>query len=546
MCTYLKMLFWQYKVAISWVFACMLFESITAYFSPRVIQNILDKGFLAGNYHAVMLWSILLLLFALAGQLSKLAGEWKRTDVQCAFGETLYRSVLRHYMRLPYARIDRSSGAAIVQIQTDVQALLHLFDEASLFAFSRFLLFLGGFIGLFSIEPHMALLVVLFVPIKYLIVRKLSACNESFVDEWIRKTASFAQWFQDISQGIEDVKVYRLEQRVERESSYRQKSIQKLRRNINRNRSIYMMTDQISLHVLTTAVYVVSVYFFSKSTLSIGGIVAFVSYTIYVYSPISALVNFRYELSKILPSYRRLSEFFSIEEEDTEKGAVLSLPRYDKISLTNACFRFSRKPLLQDVSIEIKQGQVIAIKGDNGAGKTTLLRLLLYLYSADRGNLFFNAIPVSKIKPAAYRENFALVNQDTYIFRGTLRENIVLENVFDKRRYMDVLDCMGLRSLEDAEKYISHDSVSAGERRKIGWARAIYADRPIILLDEPFANLDASTKRRFTNEFQHMFRDKAVVIVTHDNERLPCVDYVYTITNYGRVEKEEISHENPE
>ena len=221
-----------------------------------------------------------------------------------------------------------------------------------------------------------------------------------------------------------------------------------------------------------------------------------------------------------------------------EKKQLLTL---SSIELRDICFTYREQPVLQHLSTTINKGDFIGITGESGIGKTTLMNVLLGFLPVDRGEIYFNNKPVSSELIKQYWPAIAYVRQQGFFIHDTLLRNITLEeDHYDRKQLQSAMHISGLEELvstfpEGIEKIITENgkNISGGQQQRISIARALYKNADLILLDEPFNELDAAATSSLLQHFKELAASgKSIVMITHDKESLQYCNKTISIDAY--------------
>jgi ATP-binding cassette subfamily B protein len=224
-------------------------------------------------------------------------------------------------------------------------------------------------------------------------------------------------------------------------------------------------------------------------------------------------------------------EFLNLKESVTAaEPVIVPAPLKEKIVADNVSFTYPGNSFrtINNVSFEIKRGEIIALVGPNGAGKSTLVRLLCRLYDSDSGNLKYDGSDIRNIDPEEYRKQFSVIFQDFMLYNLTAGENILMGNIDEKNpavRIKASAKSTGVHDLIDSlpngyETVIGNlfdDSreLSWGEWQKIALARALFRDAPILILDEPSSALDADTEYDIFSRFREIVKGRTSILISH-------------------------------
>lgn len=389
---------------------------------------------------------------------------------------------------------------------------------------------------------RMSILVIIFIPIKCIVMKYFAKKQKSIMEDFIRRNQEYAKWFGDTVEGIKEVKLFNIFDKKHNEFLIRQKGIIDKQKQMNMLSQWNIITDSIMVQLLSTVLYIVGGSLVFDLQLSVGSVFAFITYSSYVTGPISAILNIGYLLSGIIPSTKRYYEFMDLQEE-TESGKHLE-PIFGELRLQNVSFSYEvGKPVLRAINLTFPKGSKTALMGRNGSGKTTIINLLTRVYNPVSGYILLNETDISEISLHKYRNMVSVVSQQIYLFNDTIRNNICLyQNVSDEV----IRAACNESGLEDFLKEVSLDYVvgqngamlSGGQKQKIALVRALVHDKPIIIFDEVTSNTDSYSEYQINNLLHTRLKNKTVIIITHKREILSEVDRIIMLRD-GIVVKNE-------
>ena len=189
--------------------------------------------------------------------------------------------------------------------------------------------------------------------------------------------------------------------------------------------------------------------------------------------------------------------------------------------------RYGKRTVVNDVSINVKQGEIVGLLGPNGAGKTTLVNLILRLLYPEGGTITCNGNKLDHYNMSSYRELFSVVPQNVYLFNMSLKDNICLYKEVDDEKLNSVIKLVKLDDLVserglDINVGENGAMLSGGQKQKIAIARALILDRPVIIFDEATSNLDRDTVDIITEMFGTTLKDKTIICITHSDKIEEC------------------------
>jgi len=294
------------------------------------------------------------------------------------------------------------------------------------------------------------------------------------------------------------------------------------------------------VQVSVVAVVVLGVYRVSDNLISMGGIIASVMLTGRAISPIAKLAGLMTRSNQTLSALRQLDKLMEQEGEFEDKAHLVSRTKLSgNINAESISFKYpnSETTSLQQLSVNIRQGEKIAIVGHNGSGKTTLAKLLLGLYQPTTGSIQFDGLNYQQIHPSDLRRNIGYLPQDITLFHGTIRDNIlfgtrqVTEYQIIRAVQLSGVNVFTDNNTQGLDQQVGENgsSLSRGQRQSIALARAILNSPQILLLDEPTASLDARAEKQFIQSIKATAKDRTMLLITHKMDLLKLVDRILVL-----------------
>lgn len=278
--------------------------------------------------------------------------------------------------------------------------------------------------------------------------------------------------------------------------------------------------------------------------ITIGGVAKFVQYSRKFAGPINEFANIMHEFQSAFSAARRVFAILDSEEEGADSPNALTLPEpRGEVVLENVCFSYVQgKPILSDISLRVDSGKLVAIVGPTGAGKTTVINLLMRFYDVNSGRIMIDGVPVTDLRRKELRSLFSMVLQDTWLFSGTIYENIAygspgasLDEV--KRVAREARIDSFIESLPDGyNTKIADDGVgiSKGERQLITIARAMLMNTPMLILDEATSNVDSRTEIKIGEAMRRLMQGKTSFVIAHRLSTIKNADLIIVIKD-GRI-----------
>jgi len=299
------------------------------------------------------------------------------------------------------------------------------------------------------------------------------------------------------------------------------------------------------------AVCVIGAILAINGSISFGVIVAFMMYVRYFTQPLSHLAQSLQAMQRTAAASERVFEFFDLEEmaDESDKTQKLENVKGD-VSFKNVHFGYEKdKPVIRDFSADIQAGQKIAIVGPTGAGKTTIVNLLMRFYEIDSGEITIDQMPIHQVSRENVHEQFCMVLQDTWIFEGTIKDNIIYskENVSDED-VRAACQAVGLdhfiHTLPKGYDTVLDDKMilSAGQKQLLTIARAMIQDAPMLILDEATSSVDTRTERHVQEAMDQLMQGRTSFVIAHRLSTIINSDMILVMENGDIVESG--SHSN--
>ncbi len=545
-----------YKNYFPGIFICLVCTSFMTFLQPLIIQRITDQGMAAKDMMYILIFSGVLIGVSVISQVMEVIQTRIFSIIHNRLTFSLYQKVYWKMERIRIGYYDEKGSAEIANtINSDISNVASVADQITTFSISSILQIVGGIVGLSILDWKLALLITILIPIKYLVVYNFSKKKNQVFERLIENNRVFFSWFGDCIDGIREMKLWDL-------FSIKNQDFEILQKKMMDSYKENMMLDEYRTFcvsvldaLMNAALYILSGALIVKGEFTIGGAFAFITYSGYVVSPISFLINIKYYFAQIIPSAKRLFEFLEQPEErkdiDRVSGTLYSVGQtniYDKepvLELIDVKFGYNKgTPILNGVNLTVQRGERIGIIGKNGSGKSTLLDLLLGFYQPDQGIIRLWGIPMEDIELKDIRSRISVVSQKPYLFQGTIEGNV---NMGGRALHRDVIDACNksgamafIESLEHGfTQCIGQNGakLSGGEKQKLAVARAILKKADILLMDEATSGFDKESDKALFNLMSDL-DEKTIIFTTHRLEELDEVEKVYKLTE-GRLELQE-------
>ncbi len=447
-------------------------------------------------------------------------------------GETYVRQIreklFRHLTSLDINYFEKNkTGVLVARLTSDMQSLNEFAREGASSILTSLLTIFAATIAVFFVDFQLSVVAFIILPLLGVatrIFRKHADTAYWAVREWIGQVLSSLQ--EGIS-GVRIIQAYGDEgTQIER---FRDVNQSHLDANLKSAKNIAIYFPFIEITRVTS---IATVIWFGaqrifEGSLTIGELVALLFYLNYFFDPLIQL-SFNYDLLRSAGS--SMKKVFSILDENpflSTKGD--SLPDMDKekvIEFKNVDFSYGRELVLKDINFEINKGEKIAIVGETGAGKSTIAKLILRFYLANDGKVKFFQTDANEVSQQWVRDNVAYVPQESFLFRGTIRDNLIYSDP-ENINLEEELASIGVLSWFDRyENNLDQEvgerggNISAGERQFIALLRAVLAKRQIIVFDEATANLDIESESSILEATDQLLSFQTSIVIAHRLETI--------------------------
>lgn len=524
-----------YKKTIVMIVGCLFISTGLSLCIPLISRRIMDEGFIGGNKKLVIELVLVSMAIYTINSLIDIVEEKKRVDISAKMQYFLSEQSFSHLMKLRVSYFNNTNYAEILNnIGMDIGQMTSVADSSVFFAITQAFSMTGGIIGLFIIDFRMTILVLLFIPIKFIMMKRFAKKQKQIMDEFIKANQKYAKWFGDTVGGIWEIKLFNISGKKHAEFVSKQNYIIKTQKQMNMLSQWNMTIDSIMIQLLSMLLYILGANLVFDLQLSVGSVFAFVTYSAYVTGPISAILNIGYLLSGILPSTKRYYEFMGLDEEDNGKDTFF---RLRDLKLEHVSFAYEKgKYVLRDINILFAEGSKTAIIGRNGSGKTTIINLLTRMYEPISGKILLGGEVISRLSLSRYRNMVSVVSQQIYLFNDTIKNNICLYKCVSDDEVETVCNEIGLKDFikEVTLNYVVGQNgtmLSGGQKQKIALARALIHDKPIIIFDEVTSNADAYSEQQIRGLLNTKLKEKTVIVISHKKEILSGMDQIIVLKN---------------
>ena len=447
--------------------------------------------------------------------------------------------------RLPLKYFDsRTHGEILSRAVNDVDNISSTLQQSLTQLITSVVTLLGVIVMMLSISPLMTLIVVLTLPLSFVAITKIAKKSQTYFKGQQKSLGQLNGHVEEMYTGHKVIKVFGREQ----------KSIEKFEET---NEALYqsgwkaqfmsgMIMPLMSFinNIGYVLVSVVGGLLVTKRAIKIGDIQAFIQYARQFSQPITQTANIANVIQSTIASAERVFEILDETEEVPEAAVAKEIiaPKGD-VMFEHVSFSYKEnEPLIDDMNIEVKQGQRVAIVGPTGAGKTTLINLLMRFYEINSGKILIDGIDTRDLKREQLRGLFGMVLQDTWLFNSTIRDNIAYgrEGATEEEIAAAAKAANAdhfIRTLPEGYDTILNEeasNISQGQKQLLTIARAILANPAILILDEATSSVDTRTEVQIQKAMDHLMKGRTSFVIAHRLSTIRDADLIL-VMNHGTV-----------
>ncbi len=431
-----------------------------------------------------------------------------------------------HITKLPLKFFSTRQIGEITSRFQDAGVIKDTVSGAALTIMLDSLMVIFGGVILYTINPTMFMITVIIAILYGILVYGFIKPIKKIQRESMEQGAKVSSYLIESIHGVETIKAFNAERDAELETEHRY-----IKSTLIGKRGAILGNVQGSLIGVVEALGGLFILWYGalmviRGEITLGQLLTFNALLAYFLSPLKNLIGLQQQIQTAVVAAERLSEIIDLdlEYEDDEHKKYQPETIKGDISIQNIDFRYgTRRLVLNGLSLDIKQGETIAIVGESGSGKTTLAKLLLNLYTLEKGEILVDSMPIESIDRASLRKHIGYVSQDVFLFSGSVEENLFLggEAVdFEEMRHVSKL-----LKIDDfietlPKKYKSPlieggANLSGGQKQRLAIARALLKKPSVLILDEATSNLDAHTEEAITNVLSNDYKDLTSIVIAH-------------------------------
>ena len=523
---------------------CSFLISVCNMFYPMIARNIMNDYVPNSNLRLLITWAIALAaIYVIKCILTYIVGYWGHVLGVRIQGD-MRKDLFRHIERLSFAFFDENkTGSVMSRIGNDLFEVSELAHHGPEDMFNSFLSIVGALVMLSFINPWLSLIVLCYVPFMIFFAAKARGRMNKAFDETRKKVAI---WNAEIESSISGVRVTKAYNAQETEN----KKFDKVNEDFKQARSMSyraMGGFQAGMSAFNDFLYLLALtaggllFYFGQITGP--DFTAFILYITMLLAPIRTLVSLFEQIQDGLTGFGRFCELMDMPPEYEPECSIAADIDGDVV-FDNVHFGYKNaergdKEVLKGVSFSVKKGKTVALVGASGGGKTTICHLLPRFYLCDEGTISIGGIDINAVTSSDLRDEIAVVQQDVFLFSGSIRENIMYgsqdkseEELILAAKRANIHDyVMTLPAGYDTEVGERGVKLSGGQKQRISIARAFLKNPSILILDEATSALDNMTEMQIQSALAELSSGRTTIVVAHRLSTVKNADQILVVTD---------------
>ncbi|HDS02353.1 MAG TPA: ABC transporter ATP-binding protein [Firmicutes bacterium] len=526
-----------------------LLSSVLAILIPSMVRTLLNTHIPEKNIQAIIsLFLVMVLIYLVKMVFEFIRMKWGHIlGVRMEYD--MREDIFRHIQKLSFNYFDNTkTGHIMSRISNDLNTIAEVAHHAPEDLILSFFLIVGSFYFMIKFNPLLALIA--FIPLPFMMlwgIRYGGKMRQGF-RRVRRKIADINSAVENSVQGIREVKSYANED-LEIEKF---ENVNTLFKFAKEKMYTIMGIFYSGFHFLSDMYYLTVIaggaWLYLRGQITPSDIVAFILYVNIILNPIQRLMNFTEQFHQGAASFERFVEIMDIDPDIEDRPHARTFHSVaGRIEVQKVWFKYSSSPewILKDIDFTVKKGESVAIVGESGAGKSTIVSLIPRFYEPQKGKITIDGHDIMDLKQRFLRENIGLVQQNIFLFDGTIRENIMYgkplateEQMIEAARYANIYEF--IMTLPDGfDTYVGERGVklSGGQKQRISIARVFLKNPPLLIFDEATSSLDNESESLIQDAMFKLSRDRTTIIIAHRLSTVRHVDKIIVLNKGCLVEE---------
>ncbi|WP_206167101.1 ABC transporter ATP-binding protein [Mammaliicoccus sciuri] len=538
------------RIQLIVVILMIICSSILSLVGPFLIGHIIDTKIIPKELNGLPQYIILLAIVYIMLSVTSYIGSFMMVSIAQRTVYLLRNQLFKHFQTLPVAYYDQKQhGELMSRMQNDIENVSQVLNSSFIQFTSSVVTLIGTLSIMLYLSPLLTLLTVIIIPIMFISLRWITARTSVLYALRQKQFGIMNGYIEEIVNGQTVVKAFSQEKYVIDTFNEKAKDV--------REYSFWSITfgglipkvmnylNNLSFAIVAGIGGILALN--QTAGVTVGVIVIFAEYARQFTRPLSDLAN---QFNTVLSAIAGAERVFDIMDETSEKDDKEAQDYQNingEIEFEHVEFKYDpnqKVPTIKDLSFKINNGESVALVGATGAGKTTIVQLILHYYEVNKGRILIDGIPINKITRKSLRSSIGVVLQDSYLFDGTIKDNIMYgtpnatyEEVVEAAKKANAHDF--IEALENGYDTVlkgESGSLSQGEKQLISIARCLLQDPKILLLDEATSSIDTVTEIKIQEALDTLMQGRTSVIIAHRLNTVKKADLVFVLSHGELIE----------
>ena len=519
--------------------------------TTSLMQDAMDiiQGVPGAHVHFEIILGIMLLLLGLyvIKTVSQLITAFFLTDAIQMTMHDLRNALQKKIQRLPVRYFDdHAFGDILSRVTNDVDALSNALQQALTRVFGAVLTFIFVITMMLMINPVMTAIALLIIPLSLIITKVVVSHSQKLFEKQQNTLGELNGTIIEMYGGFNEIILYGKQQ--DAIQIFQDVNDKMCKASFKAQFVSSLISPLVSLctYLAIGAVAVFGCVLVIEQKLQVGNLQAFIRYIWQINDPLSQISQLSSQVQSAFAGMHRIFGMLAEEEEPLEKTEVKEVDTMKgDVKFEHVQFGYDEDLLMKDVNIDVKAGQMVAIVGPTGAGKTTLMNLLLRFYDVKGGSIKIDGVDIRDFKREDLRSLFSLVLQDTWLFHGTIYDNIRYGRL--SARKDEVIEAAKMANVHHFIRTLSHgydtelneeaNNISQGEKQLLTIARAILKDPQILILDEATSSVDTRLEKMLQSAMQRVMKNRTSFVIAHRLSTIKNADLILVLQHGDIVEQ---------
>ena len=514
---------------------------------PVVSRNIINTYIPDKNIRLILTWCAALLVIYIIQTVMQYFMQYQGHIVGVRMQADMRRDVFEHLQKLPFSYFDEhKTGVIMSRIVNDLMDISEFAHHGPEDLFISLVTVVGAFIILCTVNVPLTLITFAVLPFLVLfIIKKRSAMTLAFRKNRIEIAEVNASLENSIA-GIRVSRAFTGEREEEKKFAENNQRYVTVRERSYRVMAEFFSGTNFLTSLMNVVILAAGGYCVYRGVINVGDMVAYMLFINMFVNPIKKLIQFVEMFQNAITGYVRFQELMNVEPEQDEKGAIELRDVRGEIVFDDVTFHYDEnKEVLSHISLTFPQGKMVAIVGPSGGGKTTLCHLIPRFYEISGGSILVDGHDIRDVTRASLRRQIGIVQQDVFLFTGTIFDNIAYgklgasrEEVYEAAKKANIHDYI-MSLPEGYDTFVGERGVklSGGQKQRISIARVFLKNPPILVLDEATSALDNVTENYIQDSLDELCKNRTTIVVAHRLSTIKNADEIIVMDRDGIEER---------